>query len=294
MLSNASTVTDMGNRQPAHLRRWKNKSTTSAMAPPPVTPLKDRTNTTKTSSTPGSEKLFDTTFLPEMHSTPPMPTFQKPVTRTPPSTDKDATSPSGRLDYLEPKTYTPPRQRSDTLPTSAPATFPLEPFRSAPVRLIPAPGPALRDDCPTPPLPSNWRQEHDRAICVLDVRGYTPGQMVPKMRRAFPTLRGVLTPPMLDRRLRQLDQIVEVDYWKVGLDSLGQEKALGVGSGFGNGHVRGGSSIAMTSTVAGRSSSGTPRSVDGAAGGSGGLRVREPTLKVRDHVCPTGASQGKV
>lgn len=39
-----------------------------------------------------------------------------------------------------------------------------------------------------------------------------------KLRRTFPALTGtVLTGAMVDKRLRQLDQDVEIDYWRIGL-----------------------------------------------------------------------------
>ncbi|GAB7345383.1 hypothetical protein MBLNU457_3727t2 [Dothideomycetes sp. NU457] len=76
------------------------------------------------------------------------------------------------------------------------------------------------DDRPkaTPPLPADWTIVHDRAICVLDARGYTLEQSISKLRRAFPELTGsVITPMMIDKRLRILDQNPEIDYFKVGM-----------------------------------------------------------------------------
>lgn len=76
------------------------------------------------------------------------------------------------------------------------------------------------DDRPkaTPPLPAEWTIVHDRAICVLDARGYTLEQSISKLRRAFPELIGsVMTPMMIDKRLRILDQNPEIDYFKVGM-----------------------------------------------------------------------------
>lgn len=40
-----------------------------------------------------------------------------------------------------------------------------------------------------------------------------------KLRRCFPELRGVLTPLMIDKRLRILDQNVDLDYWRTGLNA---------------------------------------------------------------------------
>ncbi|GAM86125.1 hypothetical protein ANO11243_041360 [Dothideomycetidae sp. 11243] len=76
----------------------------------------------------------------------------------------------------------------------------------------------------TKPLPVHWTIAHDRAICVLDARGYNLSQSVRKLRRAFPELMGcVITPKMIDRRLLTLDQIVEIDYWRIGLEVSTQD-----------------------------------------------------------------------
>lgn len=69
----------------------------------------------------------------------------------------------------------------------------------------------------TPPLPRNWGRRQDRAICILDASNYSLGGIVAKVRHVFPDLDGTLTPAMVDKRLRQLDQIIEIDYWAVGL-----------------------------------------------------------------------------
>ncbi|KAK5137110.1 hypothetical protein LTR08_001119 [Meristemomyces frigidus] len=76
----------------------------------------------------------------------------------------------------------------------------------------------------TPPLPDGWSATHDRAICVLDARNYPISTIVARVRRAFPWLQGVLTTAMVDKRLRQLDQDIEIDYWRVGLQ--GTKNAL--------------------------------------------------------------------
>jgi len=76
------------------------------------------------------------------------------------------------------------------------------------------------DDRPqaTPPLPTKWTVVHDRAICVLDARGYTLQQTISKLRHAFPELIGsVMTPMMIDKRLRVLDQNPKIDYFKIGM-----------------------------------------------------------------------------
>lgn len=74
---------------------------------------------------------------------------------------------------------------------------------------------------PTPPLPGNWTIVHDRAICVLDACGYSVSETVKKLHSAFQELAGqVLTPPMIDKRLRMLDEDIEVDYFQIGLNRL--------------------------------------------------------------------------
>lgn len=74
---------------------------------------------------------------------------------------------------------------------------------------------------PTPPLPENWTIVHDRAICVLDAYGYSLSDTVKKLRSAFQELAGqVVTPPMIDKRLRMLDEDIEIDYFQIGLNRL--------------------------------------------------------------------------
>ncbi|OQN99547.1 hypothetical protein B0A48_14689 [Cryoendolithus antarcticus] len=73
------------------------------------------------------------------------------------------------------------------------------------------------------PLPQAWTQQHDRAICVLDSRNYSPLAIVSKLRRVFPELIGTLTPLMIEKRLRILDQNVEIDYWRIGTASSTSE-----------------------------------------------------------------------
>ncbi|OQO00065.1 hypothetical protein B0A48_14268 [Cryoendolithus antarcticus] len=74
-----------------------------------------------------------------------------------------------------------------------------------------------------PPLPQDWTQQHDRAICVLDSRNYSPLAIVSKLRRVFPELIGTLTPLMIEKRLRILDQNVDIDYWRIGTASSTSE-----------------------------------------------------------------------
>ncbi|KAK4580313.1 hypothetical protein LTR86_000516 [Recurvomyces mirabilis] len=227
------------------------------------TPVKDRTNTLTTTgesarSTTGGNCYGgggggDTTFLPELHSTPPMPTFQKPtvvaVDSSPgsPRSELARTGTGGRRENDTPALARRGRVKSEAVAPSthsaedryylkAPATTRSLPtsLHNHPEETIPAAG----------PLPTNWLAQHDRAICLLDVRGYPLPTIVLKMRRTFPSLLGVLTVGMVDRRLRQLDQIVEVDYWRVGL--LGAKK-----SGF-----LGGSDMKVGESSGGRGRSG--------------------------------------
>ncbi|TKA24113.1 hypothetical protein B0A50_06853 [Salinomyces thailandicus] len=205
VFSTAGTVTDMAYRsQSGSIRRWRNKSTSSAGNP--STPLHDRTNTTSTPST-----MNNTTFLPELNSTPPMPTFQKPAM---PSPRKQA------IENATPGRAYPPscRLHGEALPPIA------DPGRLLSNRGTMV-GPALVDRVEeTPPLPGGWIAQHDRAICVLDARNYPLQTIVTKVRRTFPQLRGILTPAMVDKRLRQLDQDVEIDYWRIGLQGPGASK----------------------------------------------------------------------
>ncbi|KAI7021014.1 hypothetical protein KC366_g13489, partial [Hortaea werneckii] len=82
MFSTAGSIGDMATRHHSgSVRRWRNRSTASTTGSgigSPSTPLHGggRSNTMKTSSTLNSPTT--TTFLPELTSTPPMPTFQKP------------------------------------------------------------------------------------------------------------------------------------------------------------------------------------------------------------------------
>ncbi|KAF1353360.1 hypothetical protein BDV97DRAFT_396200 [Delphinella strobiligena] len=73
----------------------------------------------------------------------------------------------------------------------------------------------------TPAFPPSWTRVHDRAICVLDACGYSLDRNIRKLKSAFPELaRAVLTPAMIDKRLRTLDQDLNVDFFRLGLDHL--------------------------------------------------------------------------
>ncbi|KAK0935671.1 hypothetical protein LTR29_012743 [Friedmanniomyces endolithicus] len=203
MFSTASSSTDTANRHSGYsgsARRWRSKSTTSALAP--ETPLKDRTNTLKP-TTPAS--INNTSFLPELHSTPPMPTFRKPATMTP-------RSPAPRPAALGSR-FSGSLLRDKPLP---PIADPGGLLATLGARASPTLFDRVED---TLPLPGGWTPQHDLAICVLDARNYSLPGIVTKIRRTFPSLRGILTTAMIDKRLRQLDQDIEIDYWRVGLQT---------------------------------------------------------------------------
>ncbi|RMY82720.1 hypothetical protein D0862_11924, partial [Hortaea werneckii] len=267
-------------------------STTGSSIGSPSTPLHSggRSNTMKTSSTLNCTPTT-TTFLPELTSTPPMPTFQKP-----------SLLPSPRQEPLarETKENSLPPHHSFSLtpsPTHNTPPPPQLPPIADPGDLLTTPGPKphpfLVDGVEeTPPLPTGWTQSHDRAICVLDAKGYSLPTIVNHLRKTFPRdLRGsVLTPAMVDKRLRVLDQDVEIDYWRVG---LGLVRA----GGGGGGGERVGDEVsdfaAATATAAeGRSqphgswmegyahsSPSNPSSSSAVAKGRGRARVQEPRLK---------------
>ena len=151
-------------------------------------PLRDRTNATSTASS---------SFLPELNSTPPMPTFQKPVERYP-SVPKRARPASGNWAELA--------DVSNLLDTPGQH------------HVVVGYGAYDRPPFDTPELPKVWTSQHDRAICVLDSRNFDLPSIVRKMREVFPALTTyILTQSMVDKRLRQLDQDVYIDYWRVGL-----------------------------------------------------------------------------
>lgn len=86
----------------------------------------------------------------------------------------------------------------------------------------------------TPPLPEAWNHRHDKALCVLEFRNYSYNAMVSKMRRAYPELEGVLTSTAIEKRLRQLDQDVEIKYWQEAIEAMDREeekRSLGLPTG---------------------------------------------------------------
>ncbi|KAI7259814.1 hypothetical protein KC345_g10218, partial [Hortaea werneckii] len=281
MFSTAGSVGDMATRHHSgSVRRWRNRSTASTTGSgigSPSTPLHSgsRSNTMKTSST--LNCTTTTNFLPELTSTPPMPTFQKPSLF--PSPRKEALTRESKEKNLPPHhsfSLTP----SPTHDTPPPPQLP--PIAD-PGRLLTTPGPkpnpvfvdGLEE---TPPLPAAWTQHHDRAICVLDAKGYSLPTIVNHLRKSFPRdLRGsILTPAMVDKRLRVLDQDVEIDYWRVGLGLV----RGGMGDESSDVAVEG-RSQAIGSWAEGfaHSSASVPSSSSAAAKGRGRARVQEPRLK---------------
>lgn len=216
MSSSASSILDFGNESTKGIRRWGSKTHTPSSNV--STPLVDRTNTTRARSSFSASTADSTpyaggmtTFLPEMQSTPPMPTFQKPNMETPTPLRRgrgdDETTPSrtqaGRRSVMHNDEL-----GIDRISGSASLMRPKGAYATTP----------LADRIgETPNLPRGWSQQLDRAICILDASDYTLPAIVAKVRRVFPELNGTLTPAMIDKRLRQLDQIPELDYWAIGL-----------------------------------------------------------------------------
>ncbi|KAI7171657.1 hypothetical protein KC324_g10912, partial [Hortaea werneckii] len=295
MFSTAGSVGDMATRHySGSVRRWRNRLTASTAGSgivSPSTPLHNsgRSNTMKTSSTVNCTTTT-TTFLPELTSTPPMPTFQKPSPLPFPRQEifSRETKENNLPHHHNPITLTPPPPH---LPPIA-----------APGRLLttpgPKPNPVLVDGLEeTAPLTTSWTQHHDRAICVLDAKGYSLHTIVSHLRKNFPReLRGsILTPAMVDKRLRVLDQDVEIDYWRVGLGLVrgggggGGERVVGSDEGEGvvsaataaTAVVEEGRSHAFGSWVEEEgfrhSSASTPSAA--VARGRGRARVQEPRLK---------------
>ena len=56
----------------------------------------------------------------------------------------------------------------------------------------------------------------DLTIAHLDQRGYDYEEIVAKLRRIAPKSIRQISPIMVERRLLALDQVVEIDYWRVG------------------------------------------------------------------------------
>lgn len=202
------------------IRRWNSKSATKMSSP-----LIDRTNTQKSAYSTTTAATATSSFLPELYSTPPMPTFQKPdmPTQTPVRkgavAQEENATPTRSSGYVPRKPHANPQNQAQGLAPVQDTDSPLRiPDRTTSAAIRPVVTISQQDRIgETPPLPRSWTAKHDRAICVLDARNYSLTASIAKMRRTFPELRGTLTPAMVDKRLRQLDQDVEIDYWRIGL-----------------------------------------------------------------------------
>ncbi|EON61617.1 hypothetical protein W97_00832 [Coniosporium apollinis CBS 100218] len=125
-----------------------------------------------------------------------------------------------------------------------------------------------------PPLPASWTSAHDQAICMLDAKQVPVTSIAARLKRAFPDLRGVaVTPAMVERRLRCLDQIPEVDYWRRAL--AGDDEGGGEGRLAGKGKERAADALLSTPTEADFVLSPT----SGAAGDGGGEAKGKGTRK---------------
>ena len=77
---------------------------------------------------------------------------------------------------------------------------------------------------PVGPLPQFWTIECDRFVCRLDAEDVPLSRIVALVKKEFQPLKLVtLTPGMVDKRLRILDQDVSIDYWKDSLSEEGSE-----------------------------------------------------------------------
>lgn len=166
----------------------------------PETPLKDRTN----DSVPQ-----------KVNSKRPTPVGSKSTLTVAPPPVSDAASdatPPSKSPFKNPlKSH----QASDALPPISDPGYLLTPKPRPGVARFARVGMAGSWDraLDTPELPKGWTGQHDRAICYLDVRGYGLDVIVKKLRNYFPELYGQLTVHMVDKRLRQLDQNLEITYW---------------------------------------------------------------------------------
>lgn len=158
MSTSASSILDFGNESTKGIRRWGSKTHTPSSKA--STPLMDLTNTTRTrssyeasttNSTPYAGGM--TTFLPEMHSTPPMPTFQKPNMATPTPLRR------GRSD----ENTTPSRSRTGRRPMVYKPEPSFDRFSDSPsperLRLPFATTPLVDRIGETPNLPRGWSQQ---------------------------------------------------------------------------------------------------------------------------------------
>jgi hypothetical protein len=153
---------------------------------------------------------------------------------TPPSSSKLASRPPTPVPDCPP----PPLTRQSTVNNlTAPSTISpiIEPSASKPffaaheapsssTEVSTTPEIAVYRFPPTPPLPKEWNGVHDHAMCVLDTCNYSLSAIVKKLRSAFPELsKAPLTPTMVDKRLRVLDQNPDIDYFRTGLEHANRE-----------------------------------------------------------------------
>ena len=169
----------------------------------PETPKQDITNQTSAKTSPAS-----TSFLPELNSTPPMPTFQR-------------ANAEHAQHALPPKRFSQHRPESTILPPIADPGHLLAP------KPRPSGAAGMKADAYRPkdtaPLPKKWSKEHDRAICYMDTKGY-PIEIYPgKLKEYFPELKELITTAMLEKRLRQLDQDPQISYFSDALAAIAEQ-----------------------------------------------------------------------
>ena len=66
----------------------------------------------------------------------------------------------------------------------------------------------------TPPLPKEWNRDHDLAICYMERCCICVPDIVKNIKQSYPEIKGTLSSAMVDKRLRQLDQQPEIDYFR--------------------------------------------------------------------------------
>lgn len=267
LLRDASNSMDVLRQRYADSKHSSSTTTSS-------TPLTDLDLSNHESWYNGTPTAGMTTFLPTLHSTPPMPTFQKPgmhprgsPASTPTSNIFRRPVKSNNNDEYDDDIAFDPLHSHPIMSTSksdsadGQATDPQPPVfarrrndyesgHKSPKRIyIPHRSPEtpdgyelagssgdslshvfysrgskaytttpLIDRVPdSPSLPAAWNPTLDRLICQADALGLDHQKIVSKVRQRYPQLTGVLTASAIDRRLRQLDQDIEIDYWQVGL-----------------------------------------------------------------------------
>ncbi|KAK3719634.1 hypothetical protein LTR37_004171 [Vermiconidia calcicola] len=159
--------------------------------------LREMTNTSR--STPSSS------FLPELNSTPPLPTFQR-TNNMHARTESVTTAGSAHLPPPPP-----PRNPARRMVPRRPANW------GPPVNMV---GSAHGENRPTNQrMPEGWNSELDHIICIYDQKDFTHAEITHKIKKRCPSMAVHLSSAMIDKRLRQLDQIPEIDYWRRSLRS---------------------------------------------------------------------------